>query len=164
MRAILESKLFNFFRKNKAINALCELLLKYEEAIDYLFWGGLAFVLSMVLYWLFVDIFKMKDLIANIVDWIICVLFTYVTNRTFVFKSNAKDLSSVAKEFFEFVSARLFTLILEEVIIFIGGTLMGYDTGLGAMIVKFIGQFVVIVSNYFLSKLWIFKEKKSKDK
>ena len=32
------------------------------------------------------------------------------------------------------------------------------------MISKLVGQFVVIVSNYFLSKLWIFKKEKSKDK
>ena len=29
------------------------------------------------------------------------------------------------------------------------------------MIAKFIGQVVVIVSNYILSKLWIFKKKKN---
>ena len=26
---------------------------KYKEAIDYLFWGGVAFLLSMVLFYLF---------------------------------------------------------------------------------------------------------------
>ena len=30
------------------------------------------------------------------------------------------------------------------------------------MISKLFGQFVVIVSNYFLSKLWIFKKEKAK--
>lgn len=143
----------------KLYNTCFDLFKKYEEAISYLFWGGIAFVLSMALYWLFVEIFHWTDWLANIIDWIICVLFTYVTNRTFVFKSTAKIFSAVLKEFIEFVSARLFTLILEEVIIIIGGTVLGYNTGLGAMIVKFIGQFVVIVTNYVLSKLWIFKDK-----
>ena len=142
-------------------NLFLKLWKKYEEAINYLIWGGIAFVLSMGLYWLFVDVFGMTDWVSNIVDWIICVIFTYVTNRTFVFKSKTKSLKGIGKEFSEFVSARLFTLVLEEVIILIGGTLMGYNKGLGAMVVKLIGQFVVIVSNYFLSKLWIFKEKKN---
>lgn len=133
---------------------------KYKEIIDYLFWGGVAFVLSIVLYWVFIEICGWKDLFANIIDWIICVLFTYETNRIFVFKSKVKGIKARGKEFVEFVAARLFTLILEEIIIFIGGTLMGYDRGLGAMVVKFIGQFVVIVTNYLLSKLWIFRKKK----
>ena len=119
-------------------------------------------MLSMVLYWVFVGPCHMIDWIANILDWVICVLFTYVTNRIFVFKSQTSGLKARMKEFTEFVSARLFTLVLEEIVILIGGTLMGYNTGLGAMVVKFIGQVIVIVSNYFLSKLWIFKEKKEK--
>lgn len=142
---------------------IIELYKKYQEIIDYLFWGGVAFFLSMALYWLFVDVFGWIDWLANIIDWIICVLFTYFTNRKFVFKSKAKEKSAVLKEFIEFVSARLFTLGLEEIIIIIGGTFMGYNTGLGAMVVKFIGQFVVIVTNYILSKLWIFKKDKKQE-
>lgn len=147
--------------KGKFGQFLAKLCRKYEEVIDYLFWGVLAFILSMVLYWIFVDLFHWIDWIANIIDWIICVLFTYATNRTFVFKSKVKGIKARFKEFTEFVSARLFTLGLEEIIIIIGGTVMGYKTGLGAMVVKFIGQVVVIVTNYILSKLWIFKEKKA---
>ncbi len=142
---------------------IIDLYKKYQEIIDYLFWGGVAFFLSMALYWLFVDIFGWIDWLANIIDWIICVLFTYFTNRKFVFKSKASMKNEILKEFIEFVSARLFTLLLEEIIIIIGGTLMGYNTGLGAMVVKFIGQFIVIVTNYILSKLWIFKKDNKKE-
>ena len=142
---------------------LKKIYLKYKEIIDYLFWGGVAFVLSIVLYWVFIEFCGWKDLIANIVDWIICVLFTYETNRLFVFHSKIKGFKARGKEFLEFVSARLFTFILEQGIIHVG-TLLGYDKGLGAMVVKFIGQFVVIVTNYVLSKLWIFRSKKENKK
>ena len=140
-----------------------KLYTQYKEIVDYLFWGVVAFLLSMILYWIFVDICGWKDLIANIIDWIICVIFTYVTNRSFVFRSKVKTIKGIAKEFTEFVSARFFTLILEEIIIFVGGTMMGYDKGLGAMVVKFIGQAVVIITNYILSKLWIFKKDKKSE-
>jgi len=40
---------------------------------------------------------------------------------------------------------------------------LGYDKGLGAMVVKFIGQAVVIITNYILSKLWIFKKDKKNE-
>jgi len=136
-----------------------DLYKKYQEAIDYLFWGGIAFVLSMVLFWVFASLLGWNEVTANNVDWVICVLFTFVTNKLFVFRSKSENAKALGKEFVEFVLARVFTLVLEDIIIYIGCSLMGYDSGIGQIVVKLIAQFVVIVSNYFLSKLWIFKKK-----
>lgn len=140
-----------------------DLYKKYQEAIDYLFWGGIAFVLSMVLFWVFASLLGWNEVTANNVDWVICVLFTFVTNKLFVFRSKSENAKALGKEFVEFVLARVFTLVLEDIIIFIGCNLMGYDNGIGQIVVKLIAQFVVIVSNYFLSKLWIFKKKDVKE-
>lgn len=132
---------------------------KYEEAISYLFWGGVAFFLSMILFWLFADVWGWNSVLANTLDWVICVLFTYVTNRIFVFKSKTKGFKAIWKEFVSFVAARLFTLLLEDLIIFVLDSCMGMNS----MLVKLIGQVVVIVTNYILSKLWIFKGKKEEE-
>jgi len=140
-----------------------DLYKKYQEAIDYLFWGGIAFVLSMVLFWVFASLLGWNEVTANNVDWVICVLFTFVTNKLFVFRSKSENAKALGKEFVEFVLARVFTLVLEDIIIYIGCNLMGYDNGIGQIVVKLIAQFVVIVSNYFLSKLWIFKKKDVKE-
>lgn len=140
-----------------------DLYKKYQEAIDYLFWGGIAFVLSMVLFWVFASLLGWNEVTANNVDWVICVLFTFVTNKLFVFRSKSENAKALGKEFVEFVLARVFTLVLEDIIIYIGCNLMGYDNGIGQIAVKLIAQFVVIVSNYFLSKLWIFKKKDVKE-
>ena len=131
---------------------------KYKEAIDYLFWGGVAFVLSMVLFYIFANVMSIYEQIANILSWIICVIFTYLTNRTFVFQSKVKGLKKIFKEFKDFVTARLLTLVMENVILFVMIDLLTINN----MISKLVGQFVVIVSNYFLSKLWIFKKEKEK--
>jgi putative flippase GtrA len=128
---------------------------KYEEGINYLIFGFAAFVLNMVLFYLFVNVMGAQELIGNVFSWIICVIFTYFTNRVFVFKSKNKDTASVRTEFAQFVGARLGTLLLEEAVILVGITLLHGNT----MLVKLIGQILVIVSNYVLSKLWIFKEK-----
>lgn len=131
---------------------------KYKEAIDYLFWGGVAFVLSMVLFYLFANVMEIYEQIANILSWVICVIFTYFTNRTFVFQSKVKGIKNIFKEFKDFVAARLLTLVMENAILFVMIDLLTINN----MISKLVGQFVVIVSNYFLSKLWIFKKKKDK--
>ncbi len=143
---------------------LFDLYKKHREGIDYLFWGGVAFLLSMFLFWLFAAVFGWNEVFANTVNWVICVLFTFFTNKFFVFRSKTKDLKGFIREFLSFTAARLFTLVLEDIIIFVGCTLMGYNEGLPQMIVKFIGQFVVIVTNYILSKLWIFKKTDKKEK
>ncbi len=130
---------------------------KYQEGIDYLFWGGVAFVLSMVLFYIFANMMMIEEQIANVITWIICVIFTYFTNRIFVFKSKTGDMKSVTKEFVNFVSARLATLVLENVVLFICIDLLLWHN----MIAKLVGQFLVIVSNYVLSKLWIFKKKEN---
>jgi putative flippase GtrA len=128
---------------------------KYQEGIDYLFWGGVAFVLSMVLFYIFANVMMIEEQIANVITWIICVIFTYFTNRIFVFKSKTSGTKAIIKEFTEFTSARLATLVLENVVLFICIDLLLWHN----MIAKLIGQFLVIVSNYVLSKLWIFKKK-----
>lgn len=149
----------------KIINKCLTIYKKYQEAIDYLFWGGVAFVLSMLLFWIFNSLLGWNSVVANTVDWIICVLFTYFTNRTFVFKSKLTNKIDKIKEFIEFVLARLFTLLLEDLIIYIGIDCIINSPDppvIQSMIVKLIGQFVVIVTNYILSKLWIFKKKAEK--
>ena len=51
---------------------------------------------------------------------------------------------------------RVFTLAVEELILFVFITLLGMN----AIVIKVIGQVVVTVLNYVVSKLFVFKEKK----
>lgn len=137
---------------------LMKIYRKNEEAVSYLFWGGVAFVLGTGLFYVFANVMGLYEQIANILSWVICVIFVYFTNRTFVFKSKVKGLKNRLKEFKDFVTARVLTLVMENVILFVMIDLLSINN----MISKLVGQFVVIVSNYFLSKLWIFKNKEKK--
>ena len=128
---------------------------KHREVISYLFWGGVAFVLSMVLFWVFNSKLGMGEVTANTVDWIIVMVFAFFTNKLFVFRSKAGSAAAFGKEFLSFVLARLFTLFLEELIIAVFITWLGFNT----MIVKLAAQVVVIVTNYIISKLIVFKKK-----
>lgn len=132
---------------------------KHKEIIDYLFWGGVAFFLSMFLFWLFASKMGWPEVFSNNVDWVICVLFTFVTNKLFVFRSKTSAPAALAREFISFVAARIFTLLLEDLIIWIGCDKMGYDSGVAQIVVKLVAQFVVIVTNYILSKLIVFRKK-----
>ena len=129
---------------------------KYEEGINYLIFGFLAFVLNYVLYYIFSGVLGVHHLVSTVLSWALTVLFAYWTNRTFVFKSKNKDAKSLWEEFVSFIGARVATELLELGLMF----LMVDCADLNKYISKFVCQVLVIVANYFLSKLWIFKEKK----
>lgn len=131
-----------------------ELFIKYKEVISYLFFGGCTFLVSIIMFYLFNKTLGLNEHVANVISWVLAVSFAYVTNKLYVFESKVRDKTGLLKEISSFVSARLLTLVVEEIILFVGINLMHIDS----MVVKVAGQVIVIVSNYFLSKLFIFKK------
>lgn len=140
----------------KLWNFCWDMYKKYEEGINYLIFGFFAFVLNYVLYILFAGLWDIHHLISTALSWALTVIFAYWTNRKFVFKSKNKDLKSIGEEFASFIGARVATGLMEIVLMF----LMVDLANLNEFISKLVCQVLVIVANYFLSKLWIFKEKK----
>jgi len=131
---------------------------KYEEIIKYLIFGVLTTVVSLVTYYILVytilDPNKPLELqIANIISWITCVTFAYITNRKYVFNSQNKN---IIKEIINFYSSRLTTLIIDMSIMFIFVTKLNFNDKL----IKIIVQVIIIILNYILSKLLVFKKRK----
>ena len=110
--------------------------------------------LSIFLYWFFAHPLGMDPLIANIISWILCVAFAYVTNRTWVFENKAHDAKGILREAASFTAGRLATLGLEELILWLGITVLG----LNDVVVKIIAQVLVIIGNYLISKLFVFRK------
>ena len=129
---------------------------KYPEIINYLIVGVLTTVVSLLTYYICVitilDPNKAVELqIANIISWICAVLFAYITNKIFVFKSKTKNLF---KEFAIFVSARLLTLLLDMLIMLIMVTALSINDKISKLVV----QVVVTILNYVFSKIFVFKK------
>ena len=97
--------------------------------------------------------------VCNISAIIVSILFAYVTNRSFVFKDKAHGKKAIMKEMTSFFACRIFTMVVDTAIYWIGCTTLKFP----ALIVKMVSQVVVIVLNYVFSKLIVFK-KKSTDK
>ena len=55
-----------------------------------------------------------------------------------------------------FFGGRVVTLVIEEIILLVFITWLGFNS----MVVKVIAQVIVIVLNYVISKFWIFKDKR----
>lgn len=134
---------------------------KYVEIINYLIVGGLTTLVSLVVKWgLLFTILDAKNVIqlqlAIIISWIAAVIFAYVTNRIFVFKSKSKK---ILKEIISFFGARLLTLGLEMVIMWFFVTLLRLDSNIWVLIWTIVAQVLVIIFNYILSKLFVFRKK-----
>ena len=144
-----------------------DFITKYYEGLAYLFFGGVATLLNLVLFALFQALFGTGFAagIGNVLDNVICILFAYWTNHTFVFRSENRGKAALA-EFGQFVSCRIATMIMDQCIIWLGVSLVGPHVAfavtngeLWAMGVKLFSQVIVILSNYVFSKLFIFKKK-----
>lgn len=130
---------------------------KHEEGFNYLIFGFLAFVLNYILYFVFADALAMHYMAATVISWVLTVVFAYWTNRTFVFKSQSKDISAVVKEFVSFIGARVATEVLEIVLMYVMVDLLAINDKIS----KLVCQTIVILANYVLSKIWIFKKSSS---
>ena len=142
-----------------------DLIVKYYEQLSYLFFGGLATLLNFVI----LNILQATAGVAfaaglgNVLNNAICILFAYWTNRSFVFRSKSRG-AAAWQEFTKFVGCRIFTAVVDQLIMWGGVSLLGpaitfVSPELWANIVKLFSQVVVIVSNYVFSKILIFTKK-----
>ena len=137
-----------------------EIFFKYKEIISYLIFGALTTIVSLMTYYLLVytvlnpeNVFQLQ--IANILSWIVGVLFAYFTNRKFVFESKNENK---LKEFINFVVARIATLLLEMFIMWFFVTLLKLNSDLYVVIFTLVAQVSVIIGNYIFSKLFVFRK------
>ncbi|HBG2929631.1 TPA: GtrA family protein [Clostridioides difficile] len=131
------------------------ILKKHRETILYLFFGAFTTLVNIVSYLFFTRVILFNFMVANALAWILAVLFAYVTNKFFVFESKRIEIKFLFKEFLSFVSFRLLSGVVEMLIMYVMIDLLFVND----IIVKAFTNIVVIVLNYFFSKMIIFKNK-----
>ena len=130
---------------------------KINEIIRYLIVGVLTTVVSLGIYYgLVFTVLNPEHVIelqiANILSWIGAVIFAYVTNRIFVFRS--KNTNKI-KEATSFIGSRILTLLMDMGIMFLGVSVMHFND----KIIKLVSQVVITIANYVFSKLFVFASK-----
>lgn len=133
-----------------------EVYKKYKEIINYLIFGFLTTMISLIIYYVStMTIFSVESSLqlqlANTISWCAGVLFAYFTNRKYVF--NSKNENKLG-EFVKFTTSRISTLLLDMFIMFLFVTLLKYND----QIIKLVSQILVIVGNYLLSRIIVFKK------
>lgn len=121
-----------------------------REIVIYIVFGFLTTLISIVLYWIFMRGIGVGYQYANALSWIVAVSFAFATNKIFVFR----DKGRTSQKLILFWGSRLFTLILETGLLYLGIELLGIND----FAAKIFIQAVVIVVNYLMGKLVVFRK------
>lgn len=128
---------------------------KDPELLRYIVIGVCTTAVNYVVYLLAraVDLHYMA---ATVLASVVAILFAYVANKLYVFRSHTDSLKAFAVEFFNFVLMRVISLGANAVLMkwLVEGVRI--DDRLAQILV----QFIVVALNYVFSKLYIFKEHK----
>lgn len=131
------------------------LLQKYRGLILYGVFGALTTAINIGAYALCYRVLGVPNVPSNIVAWIVAVLFAFITNKLYVFESKSLERGTVLRELVAFVAARLATGLMDLAIMFVGvDVLHGPD-----LLIKIGSNVLVIILNYVLSKLVVFRKK-----
>ena len=121
----------------------------------YCFLGFISTVSNYLLTILFNRTFNLYGTVANTLAWILSTLISFVLFRYFYFD---RTNNSFLNELIKFASARIFTLGVETVSVLVFVDILHVDI----RIVKLILIPVTAILNYFISKLFVFKNKEEK--
>lgn len=127
---------------------------RYRDVIPYLFFGVCTTFVNIVVYWICAHLFSMGIMPSTIFAWIVAVLFAYITNRKWVFRSEAKGAVAILRETVAFFGCRLATGIFDWIMMFV----LVECLYLNDLVIKILANIMVIILNYVASKMVIFRK------
>lgn len=128
-----------------------------KQLIMYALFGILTTLVNITAYFFFVRFISLDFFISNLLAWIISILFAYITNRIYVFKSKASGIRNLMREVFLFIATRLFSGVLDMVALYMFVETLSFKDGVS----KLITNIMVIFTNYLFGRLIVFKNGRS---
>ena len=137
---------------------LVSFIQKHYDILAYLFFGGLTTVVNYVIYLPCLNWLQLTASVSNVIAWVFAVAFAFLTNKPFVFKSRDWSAKVVVPELVKFVGCRIGSGVMETLILLLFVDILGGN----GVIWKLVTSVLVIIFNYFGSKLLVFKNLASK--
>ena len=133
---------------------LRRLLSRHWDVISYLFFGVLTTVVNYLVYLPCYNLLGLSAAISNVIAWAVAVVFAYLTNKPFVFRSHDWSASTVIPEFAKFVGCRVASGGGETLILLLTVDILGWNGNLW----KLMTSVLVVILNYIGSKLLVFRK------
>lgn len=135
--------------------AALDLLKKYRELIVYGIVGVMTTLLNLAVYFVLTSWLGVHYIVSDIIAWVICFVFSFVTNKIYVFKSAEWTFDVLFREVSKFFTSSIFTGVVDVGLLYAMVDLMHIN----GTVSKITDNVVIIILNYILRKLWVFKEK-----
>ena len=137
------------------IEKIRNLITKYYDILAYLFFGVLTTAVNYIVYLPCYNWLKLSAAMSNVIAWVAAVIFAFLTNKPFVFKSHDWSAKTVVPELTKFVGCRVGSGLAETVIIFVLVDCLNWNGN----IIKLLTSVLVVILNYVASKLLVFRKK-----
>lgn len=137
------------------ISKIRSLVEKYWDVLTYLIFGVLTTVVNYAVYLPVYNLLGLSASVSNCIAWVVAVAFAFLTNKPFVFKSHNWSKQTVIPELTKFVSCRIASGAAETVILLVSVDILHWNGNIW----KLVTQVLVVVLNYFGSKLLVFRKK-----
>ena len=144
------------------LNFLANFYKDHLEGMRYLICGALSTVVNIVSYvigayliFFAIQEESLKVTISDLFAFVVALIFAYWVNKTIVFDTKCENFKALMKEIVSFTSCRIFTQIIS-----LGLMNLAVIIQMNDIIMKIIANIIVIILNFVLSKLIIFKKKK----
>ena len=128
---------------------------KHWDILSYLFFGGLTTLVNYLVYFPVFNWLQLSAAVSNAIAWVVAVAFAYVTNKPFVFRSHDWSRKTMITELTKFVGCRIGSGLLETLIIFVCVDVLCWNGNIW----KIITSVLVVILNYFASKLLVFRNR-----
>ena len=141
------------------MNKIIELIKKHKSVISYLFFGGCTTVVNWGSYFVLFNILHVHNVVSTAIAWLLAVIFAFITNKLWVFDSKSFDRKTLIHEVWTFFTARALTGLIDVGIMFVAVDVFAMNTPFWSTFWKVISNVIIVILNYALSKLIIFKNK-----
>lgn len=123
------------------------------ETIRYIIIGLINTALNFIIFWLLSNAIGIHYLIANATALIISMIFVFVTNKYFVFKSNVGGINKTVTESVMFI---LFSGLSASIDMFLMYTLVDLIL-VNNMVARLIVNIIMTIVNYIIRKFIVFR-------
>lgn len=137
------------------LRKLCQLIKKRENLVLYAVFGLLTTVVNYLVYFPLLYVIGFSAVLSNTIAWFLAVLFSFFTNKPFVFKSKDWSVKNLLHELILFFGCRLLTGALETMALFISVDVMEMN----GFVCKLVVSVGVVILNYIGSWIFVFRKK-----
>lgn len=126
---------------------------KGTETVLYLFFGACTTAINIAAYFCLYNIFHISNVVSVAAAWLLSVVFAFVTNKLYVFRSISTDKGVLYREAVMFLAGRLLSGAIDVIIMYITVDVMCMN----ATVCKIATNIFVLAANYIMSKFYIFR-------